>query len=153
MEIKFIEHGKKIGENIVIILDDKLSLPAVANEVKNEIGIDIGQLIKVHSYKGKPGESLYIPTGSANIKNILVFSLCDTKKAEMHDSIKAGAGLYRALTKYSVKEVEVYFSDAVQLQDDNQALYDFLLGTLLGSYRFDKYKTIKKSDENKKNYL
>jgi leucyl aminopeptidase len=153
MEIKFIERGKKVGENIVIVLDDKLSLPAVASEVKNETGIDIGQLIKVHSYKGKSGESLYIPTGSTNIKNILVFSLGDTKKAEMHDSIKAGACLYRALTKYSVKEAEVYFSDAIQPQEDNHALFDFLLGTLLGSYRFDKYKTVKKPDEDKKTYL
>ena len=153
MEIKFTEQGKKIGENIVIVLDDKLSLPAIANEVKNETGLDISQLIKIHGYKGKSGECLFVPTGSATVKNVLLFCLGDTKKAEMLDSIKAGSSLYKALAKHFVKEAEVYFADSIQAQLDNDGLFNFLLGILLASYRFDKYKTVKKSDEDKQVYL
>jgi leucyl aminopeptidase len=146
MEIKFIEHGNKLEANLVLILDEKLSLPAKAAEIKEKIGIDLKQVIKLHDYKGEKGEGLFIPTGNSKIKSILLFGLGDTKKLDMHSLIQAGAGLYRKLTNHSVKEAEIYSAKDDQKED----LFNLILGVFLGSYKFDKYKTVTKEKDKKK---
>jgi len=143
MEIKFVERRNKASAAIAIILDEKLELSSQANEIKKETGVDLKQLIKVHNYKATPNEFLLIPTGNDKIKNIILFGVGDLKKAKLPDLIKAGASLYRKLTSHSIKEAEAYSSIATP------SLLNLLLGTLLGSYRFDKYKAVKKDDKKK----
>ena len=150
MEIKFIEPSKKVCSNTVIILDNELLLPPQAIKAKKETGVDLNKLIKLHKYKANQGEILFIPTESQALKNIVLLGIGDVKNIKMFDLIKMGSRLYRNLTSHSIKEAELHFSLAEQARDKDNKILDFLLGIFLGSYRFEKYKTVKKDEGKKK---
>ena len=153
MKAKFIKHSKKLFTNIVIILDKKSTLPTQASEIKKATGIDLNQLIKTHKYKGDQGECLVVPTTNTNVKNIILFGIGDIKKADLLCLIKSGSGLYKNLISHSIREAGAYFPLSLRGKDEECIICDFLLGMLLGSYRFDKYKTVKKNVGEKKVYL
>jgi leucyl aminopeptidase len=147
MKIKFTDKLNKSESTVVIVLDDKLALPTYANEIKNELGIDLAKVIKMHGYKPEQSKSLFIPTDSKNIKSILLFGVGDVKKLNQSKLINCGSGLYNKLKHHLLQGADIHFSEA--LLKDKEKLFDFLLGAFLGSYKFDKYKTVKKKDEEK----
>ena len=153
MKAKFIKHNKKLFTNIIIVLDKKCMLPAQASEIKKVTGVDLDQLIKLHKYEGNQGECLIIPTTSANAKYIILFGIGDIKKTDLHGLIKSGSSLYKNLANHSIKEAGAYFSITSRGKDEEYMICDFLFGMLLGSYRFDKYKTVKKENEERKVHL
>ncbi|NRA73295.1 MAG: leucyl aminopeptidase [Rickettsiales bacterium] len=148
MKIKFIKDSNKVFENTVIILDKKSTSPPQAGEIKKHTGVDLNKLIKLHKYKANQGECCIIPTTDTKIKNIILFGIGDVKKATMLDLIKSGSKLYNYLVSHSIEEVGMYLSVAPE-----SLLNDFMLGMFLGSYKFDKYRTVKRDSEKNKTHL
>ena len=151
MKVKFTKNSNEIFENIVVILDEKTTIPTEINKIKKHIGIDLNNLIKIHKYKADYKKCLVIPVASDKVKNIILFGIGNTKKADMSSLIKSGSTLYSNLASHSINKAGVYFS--IEVKDQKTLLHDFILGMFLGSYKFDKYKTVKKDDEKNKVYL
>ena len=126
MKIKFTDKLNNSEANIVMVLDDKLAFPTYANEIKNELGIDLAKVIKMHGYKPDQSKSLFIPTDSKNIKSILLFGVGDIKKLNQSKLINCGSSLYKKLKHYLLQGADIHFSEA--LLNDNEKLFPALKG-------------------------
>lgn len=109
----------------------------------------VARAADVGRFKAKALKSLDIvaPHGSP-FDRIILIGLGDPEKIAAHDWLRAGgvaAGKVR-----DAESVSIYL-DAAGVEVGGQAAADFALGLLLGSYRFDTYKTKKDDDEQKAN--
>ena len=95
---------------------------------------------------GDSGDYIILP-GSSNFKRIMLFNLGDKKKLT-NDKMRAfGSKLYSLVnSKKITKMVLDTKSFSMTSNDKNQSIIE---GMVLGSYKFEDYK----SNKNKKNYL
>lgn len=101
---------------------------------------------EIGKFKGKALATLDIlaPHGS-QADRLLVLGLGKAEDVSGHDWLKAGGVAAGQLKK---AETVTVFMDAPGVEVSPNAVADFALGMMLRSYKFDRYKTDKKPDED-----
>ncbi|MCP8895688.1 leucyl aminopeptidase [Shinella daejeonensis] len=119
--------------------------PAAAQAEVDPQGV-LSQAAKVAKFSGKALKSLDVlaPHG-ASADRIIVLGLGSADKLTAQDWLKAGGA---AVAKLRGVEKATIHLDAPGVDPSAENAADFALGMRLGAYRFDSYKTKKKSDED-----
>ena len=146
MEIKFIKEISNYKENILILTNDQLDLPNSAENIEKIAGINLEQTLKNRDFKGKKEESLFIPTSNEKIKNIVLISAGKIEELTIPNAMGIGKKIYNSLSCKKISSATLYVAPSII---DNSLFSDMLMGTLIASYKFEKYKTKKDEDEEK----
>ena len=145
LNIKFCKELTKAHNNIVVFVDDALSLVKDADNIKKLYQIDVLAILKNCKFEGKFGEIIVIPTDKPDLKNIIVVSVGKVGDLNQNKFIKLGSKIYLALAKSKLEQVGVYSSSLPCDKFSEQEVLSFVsFGLQLRSYKFDKYFTDKK---------
>ena len=150
MKIKFTKETSS-QETIVILTSDKLDLPDATTNIESTSGVDIKSILKNQKFEGKKDQALFIPTGSKKIKNILVVSAGTLHELDTTAALGVGKKIYSVLSCKKFDSATLYLADsilALEKDKNSQFLFDIFLGSLIASYKFDKYMTKKSSPES-----
>ena len=142
-----VDNNKNLSSEILVLGRFKGSnVEKSISFLTNEDQKNILDSISIDLSDGDSGDYIILP-GSANFKRIMLFNLGDKKKLT-NDKMRAfGSILYSLVNSKKIKKMIVDTkSFSMTSNDKNQSMIE---GMILGSYKFEDYK----SDKNKKNYL
>jgi leucyl aminopeptidase len=146
--IKTASLSAKPQDIIAIYSDDGPVLQGEASVIWNKTGLEFEPLCIAASFTGKPGQMLdVLSTGKLGAKRLLVLRAgkSDDEKAITEVGRKdRGGSLVSKLVQARAASVSVFLDTL-----DADAVADIAAGMRLRHYKFDKYKTKKKpEDEN-----
>ena len=145
LNIRFCKEFTKTNENIIVFIDDVLSLKTDVDAVKKAYGFDVLAVLKNCKFEGKFGEVIIIPTDKTNLKNIVVASVGKVEELDQNKFIKLGSKVYQAIAKGKLDKLAVYSGSLPCDKFSEQEVLSFIsFGLQLRSYKFDKYFTDKK---------
>ncbi|MFD1329466.1 leucyl aminopeptidase [Mycoplana ramosa] len=144
-DVSFVKAQKPAG-GIAVVLQAPEAIGA-PGEV-DPAGV-VAKAAEIGRFRAKTLKTLDIvaPQGSP-FDRILLLGLGDPAKMAAHDWLKAGGA---AVAKLGDSDSVTVYLDAAGIEAGGQAAADFALGMLLGSYRFETYKTKKDEDEPRAN--
>lgn len=143
LDIAFAKSHRASSGVAILLKTVEADLPAGVEEA-DPAGV-YGRAAKVAKFTGKSLSTLDIvaPHGS-DADRIVVLGLGKVEAIIAHDWLKAGGTAMAAIK--GAEKVIVYL-DAPGLDVTAKAAADFALGMLLRAYKFDTYKTSKKTDD------
>jgi len=135
-------HSISSLDHSIIFVDDKLNLPENINLLDSGITNEVRKFLAAQKdFKAKFGEMKYltIPTkqGYVGIKIISIGSVKEITSSKLEN---LGGRVFKFIQKF--KEVNI-----LPLKEEH--VKDLAFGFGLSSYNFDKYKTVKKSEDKK----
>ncbi len=132
----------KRGSLAVAIYADK-ALSPTAQEVDEKTNGALSRALETSRFTGKKGDFLEIvaPTG-LEVSRVVLFGLGETEKLGQLDMENLGGSLVKRLNSSGARSVTVIL-DELGAEDikTNEAAASVAMGAMLGSYRFQKYKT------------
>ncbi len=148
-KISFIEPKPSLGGTVVVLMDEDLKLGRVAKRVLEPAGDLISRASKSERFKGKEGKFLELiaPSGF-KAERLLVLGLGKSKDMQASVWLRLGGKLMGRLPVGAKTVTVLLDSPEGSVLPENAA--DFALGMSLRAYRFDRYKTKKADDEEKK---
>ena len=138
----------------VVFCDSKNRLLGYAKKLdqisKKSISTVISNDASFQKRKSKTFDYAIIHTPSnLKLSKVYVFRLSDYSKFSVRDFQILGGNLYSLISFYNEDKVGIYFDGIVSKNISAlNSSSEMMLGSLLASYKFDKYKTINKK-ENK----
>ena len=156
MKVNFIEEISEFSRNVIILCDDKpedIGKQAFIKKLEAEIKISIAKVIEVQEFEGKFKKMLRIATESNKIRNILIFSTGALKDFDHKQMLELGGNMVVVCQRLRLSSVKLFHSLNSDVEKLKEVLFNISFGALLRSYRFDKYKTKKDTEDNKAVYL
>jgi leucyl aminopeptidase len=145
-KIAFAKPAIPAAGTLVVLADEDLAFGAAARDIVAPLGIE--RAAATARFKGKAGSAFELinPPG-AGYDRLIVFGLGKSDKIGDTDWVKAGGQI---LGKIGAAEEAVILLDAPDGSVGGEAAAALALGLRLRAYRFDRYKTKKKDDEDDK---
>jgi leucyl aminopeptidase len=150
MKISFIEESVVLSDNIIIICDDKLeniSKQSFIKKLEEETKVSIAKILEIQKFEGKFKKMLRIVTASNKIANILIFSVGSLKDLSENQIVEMGGNIVVVCERLRLSSAQLLYSLNCEVDKLREILFNISFGALLRSYRFDKYKTKKKSED------
>lgn len=145
MKLNFIEKLSDISKSLIIVTDNKLTLPKNIDEIEKVAKMNIRDVLESHEYKGKHKEVLSVNTSSKVLSKVAFVGLGDIQEeGALHSSqaMAVGGKISSMLNCRKIKEVSLMFAVADLSKDQKYKIHsEILLGAMLKSYKFDKYFT------------
>ena len=152
MKILFSGPGSAATGALVVGVSDGNTLSSSAKDMDKKTGGALRRAIKSGAFKGKAGQSLSLlsPAGT-RLDRIVVVGLGKPKDVNERAMHKLGGQIFAALKSGNSKSATVRI-DAIEKSDLSAADMAVAIGegVRLRSYRFDKYQTKNKSNNNGK---
>ncbi|HVV94287.1 MAG TPA: leucyl aminopeptidase [Hyphomicrobiales bacterium] len=145
-KIAFAKPAVPTAGTLVVLADEDLAFGAAARDVVAPLGIE--RAAATARFKGKAGSSFEMinPVG-AGYDRLIVFGLGKSDKIGETDWVKTGGQI---LGKIGHAEEATILFDPPDVAASAEAAAALALGMRLRAYRFDRYKTRKKDDEDDK---
>jgi leucyl aminopeptidase len=125
------------AKNIVVIIDESLTLTKDAITIDNHFGSIISLAIKENNFKGTKKDSLKVTAMHNGILHS-IFLIGAGKPSKAHDFITLGGRLFTQLNAAKINEAYIIASSNIP---------ELIFGAKLKSYKFDKYKTKQKPED------
>ena len=150
MKISFAKPGLPKGGALVIGIPDGNKLSGAAAEVDGETGGLLGRALKKGKFKGKLGQTLLLGApGGFPLDTILLLGLGKPGDWSQTDPEKLGGNIVKALAEASESTATLLLEGVEKAKaGPGEIAARVGFGALLGSYRFDRYRT--KEAEDKK---
>jgi len=146
LRIKFAPFAAPRAGVLVVFCDDGLRIGSATRAVLGSAAALLERVARIERFKGKLGSALDIaaPAG-LKVDRLVVVGLGKPKDLKPFDSLKlGGAGLGKVPSAArEVMMIAEYPTGAM----DPEAVADLALGARLRAYRFDRYKTKRKEEE------
>jgi len=131
----------KVDTAVIFIFDDKKITKTVANLDKSVDGMVSFHLETQTKFKGEAGQTLCLTLSQkSDFSRLVIIGLGAKDKLSADSCETIGGKLMSALQIQGAKKVAVLNADDIE----TSYLSSILLGSRLGSYRYDEFKTIKK---------
>jgi leucyl aminopeptidase len=133
------------GQDLVLFVSDDLQLAPSARTILSESGVAaLENAFKVEEFKGKKETALRLTLATGEIERVLVIGL---GKSEQRDSLD-----WPTLGGYTLGQLKAKRPASIILDIHEKTISaanaaEFALGARLRAYRFDRYKTKKKDDD------
>lgn len=151
MEIKFVKETSTYHSNILIVTTDALDMPKSVENIEEIADISIKQVLKNQKFEGKKGETVSIATSSNKIKNVTIISLGKIDELDIPSSMGIGKKIYPSAASKKTESATLYLSPSATPSGKNfHIIFDMLMGSLIASYKFDKYMTKKEDSDDTK---
>ena len=137
MKIEFTEKLKQNYNYTLLGIYENNKLPSNTLKYDKELNGIITKSITNSNFKGNIGEHLIIHS-----EKIILIGLGNQKKLTNLSFEKIGGKIGKLLTKEQVKTALLYLDNF-----DDEKLYEIILGAVLKTYTFDKYKTQKEYND------
>ena len=133
---------------LIVLCDEDLKFGPAAAQALKPVGGLVAKAAKSEGFKGKKAKTLELvaPAG-LDVDRLLVVGLGKPKELAHFDWLKLG-GTAMGRVSHSVKAVTVLL-DLPGAAVKPESAADFALGAKLRAYRFDRYRTKRKEDEEK----
>ncbi|MCO4319743.1 leucyl aminopeptidase [Phyllobacterium sp. 21LDTY02-6] len=146
ISISFAKHGAIDSATAVLLVNAGGKAAAQAESVA--AAAVLSRIIDVSDFKGKiAAVATSIAPAGTQLDRLVLAGVGDTGKLKGDDWLKIGGAAFAKLGKATAASVVLALPDR-EVSAGEAA--DFALGILLRSYRFDKYKTVKDSDDGEK---
>jgi len=147
-KISFVEMKPSLDGTVAVFVDENLKLGRLASRALAPAGDLLSRAAKSEGFKGKQGKFLELiaPSG-LKAERLFVLGLGKLKDLKSSSWLQLGGKLLGRLPT-SAKTVTVLV-DLPEGSMSPETVADFALGMTLRAYRFDRYKT-KKSDDDEK---
>jgi leucyl aminopeptidase len=128
------------GDALVILLTKSDAPPRALRALDETLGGLLERVYAGGDFNGKSGEVLSLPVAGIAAKRLIVVGLGDERSAVAESLRAAGGRAAKALARAKAKRASLAVPALrrVKPEDAGQALVE---GLILGSYRFDKYKS------------
>jgi leucyl aminopeptidase len=138
--------GRPKGGDLVVLLgEDGKPTERVAQELGPEAVDLIAKAVKLERFKGKPNTAFAVPAPDAlKLDRLIGVGVGGDKERAKHDWRMLGGFI---AGKVSGRTATVLL-DAPGLEASPEAVADVALGARLRAYKFDRYKTKKKANNN-----
>ena len=140
IEVKRKETNAATGDAVVILLTKSDSPPRALHALDLAVGGLIARVWDAGDFTGKSGEVLSLPVAGIAAKRLVLIGIGDEKSASAESLRAAGGRAAKALARAKAKNaaLAVPLLRRVNPEEAAQALSE---GVVLGTYRFDKYKS------------
>ncbi|MFD2207813.1 leucyl aminopeptidase [Kiloniella antarctica] len=148
MNFSFVSGNISTSGALVVTIFEDGEFSKTAELLDKSTGGALRRSIESNRFKGKNGDFLEIlaPSGLSNSRIVLA-GLGKTTNLKVTDIENLGGKLFRDLASKGEKEVSVILDDLKVGRLDESTLASHLsFGALLRTYKFDTYKTLKKTD-------
>jgi len=138
---------KKTEFNSLIIgfFEKKLSFDTNVKRIDIEFGGIISNCIKNNDFKAEKGEIKSLYVGRKNLSSIFLLGLGDEKKFTLEILSNYTASLLKKLRDADSKKVAIAASSFFNKKFSDESIIEKLaMSSLIGLYRFDKFKTLEK---------
>jgi len=147
--ISFVELKLSLGGTIFVLVDENLKLGRVAKRTLEPTGNLLLRAAKSEGFKGKNGKFLELVAPSGlKTERLIVLGLGKLKDLKPAGWIRLGGKVMGKIPS-GAKTVTVLLEPPEGVVSPESAA-DFALGMALRAYRFDRYKTKRKDDDDKK---
>ncbi len=148
-KISFADLKLPAAGTIVVLTDEDLGLGAAAKAALRPSGDLLARVARAEKFKGKQGKVLELvaPAG-LKFDRLLVFGLGQPKELKGTDWLKLGGSIGGKLPASARNVTIVAQLPAGKLSANDAA--QLALGLKLRAYKFDRYKTKKKDDDEEK---
>jgi leucyl aminopeptidase len=135
----------KGGDAVVFVGDDGKLADRVAETLGRETSNLIAKTAKIERFKGKPNSAFAVPApDGSKLDRVIVVGVGGEKERAKHDWRVLGGFI---AGKVSGRTATV-LADVPGLEATPEAIAEMALGARLRAYKFDRYKTKKKTDGN-----
>ncbi len=133
---------------LIVLCDDELKFGSAATAMLKPVRALVAKTAKTEGFKGKKGKALELlaPAGLA-VERLTIVGVGKAKELELKDWLKLG-GTVMGKIPGPARAVSV-FLDLPGPATKPEAAAEFALGLKLRAYRFDRYRTKRKEDEEK----
>lgn len=145
MNITFASSKKLPSGALILPLPEDKKLPEPVVKIDQELGNAISNALAASRFTGKKKQVLSLFVGT---RPVILVGLGKIKNLRAIDFEIAGGAVVAELNKLGVKQATVVVSipKTAELKEAEAAAF-FASGTVLKSYRFDKYKTKEKAEQ------
>ncbi len=152
MNFSFVSDEISTSGALVVTVFEGSEFSSTAERLDKSTGGALRRGVESNRFKGKSGDLLEIlaPSGLSNTRVILA-GLGKLSELKITDIENLGGKVYKDLAAKGEKEVSVIMDGLkVGSSDDSTLASHVSFGALLRTYKFDTYKTAKKSDNASK---
>ncbi|MGI6244942.1 MAG: leucyl aminopeptidase [Pseudochelatococcus sp.] len=149
IKVEFVSVARPEGGEVVVFADDTLSVSATAAAWLGEAGLEqVRRAAAVEKFKGAARTALVLaaPAGIA-AERLVVVGVGPAKDLGTTDWTRLGGA---TLGKIAGAQAHILFDFPGGFAPSPEAAGDFSLGLRLRAYRFDRYKTKKKQDDEER---
>ena len=146
IRVDFQPFGLPKSGDAVIFVDDGGKLPdRVAQTLGREAAEVIARTAKIERFKGKPKTALVIPApDGSKLDRLIVIGIGGEKERAKHDWRMLGGFVAGKVGRHTA----TVLTEVPGLEASPEAVAEMALGARLRAYKFDRYKTKKKNDDN-----
>ncbi len=151
INIQFNTKNTLENQAIVVLINDQLKMDKETLAIDKKYNDIISNLIKdENKFKGKMGQSLLINSNDAdgNYRPIIVLGIGDESKLEKFNLEDIGGHVYNQMKAAKLENAGIEILNRIGKFSSTDAASHIACGSILASYKFDKYMT-KLSDAEK----
>jgi leucyl aminopeptidase len=145
IEVQRKDTSAASGDAVVIPLTKADAPPRALRSLDDAIGGLLARVWDAGDFTGKSGEVLSLPVAGIAAKRVVLIGLGDEKNASAESLRGAGGRAAKALARAKAKRANIAVP-ALRRVKPEEAAQVLAEGVVLGTYRFDKYKS---GDDNK----
>lgn len=148
MHVTFTQSALPKSGAVAVLLPQGAKIEGMLAQLDKRTKGAVARAIKSEKFKAKTGQliELIAPAGTS-LSRILICGVGDPSKLAANDMERAGGRLAAKLLSGSEKAATILFdSVAIPEMDESRMAAHLGMGVLLRSYRFDRYRTKKKTE-------